>query len=342
MRTAVVGAAILGAALCLGLTPGSSNSSASEPGLETGARTNNADSESRREWFPKWGKAWAIKDCPAVQQHLAEGLNFADPLAHELSGIMIITGTCGDGTVGRAAEHFLTAAKQGRERSMLLLAKLYALGDGVPVNEAEARRWAQKAILGWGDGDHKDRRERLKSAMQQDIPASIQDEFDRIEALLDAPIESRISTASQIESGQPPFFADPQRACLWRLSTAKSDAVGAQFALAVQLLEGRGVAVNEVAGIGWLHRAASAGNPQAQSRLGTVLTKGEFGVRKDFHAAYRWLTRAKAAGIDVDTALAEAASHLKPDAVAFLAESAFEVTPPAPKTKSYRRAKECE
>lgn len=329
------GVAIL---LCLGLTP----ALASEPGLETGLRTNNADSQSRREWFPKWGKAWAIKDCAAVQQHLAEGLKFADPLAHELSGIMIITGTCGDETFGRAAEHFLTAAQQGRERSMLLLAKLYAVGDGVPVNQIEARRWAQKAILGWGDGDLKDRRERLTSAMQQDVPALIQDEFDRIEALLDAPIESRISTASQIESGLPPFFADPQRACLWRLSTAKSDAVGAQFALAVQLLEGRGVAVNEVAGIGWLHRAASAGNPQAQSRLGAVLTKGEFGVRKDFHAAYRWLTRAKAAGIDVDTAQAEAASHLKPDAVAFLKESTFEVTPPAPKTKSYRRAKECE
>jgi len=78
---------------------------------------------------------------------------------------MIITGTCGDGTVGRAAEHFLTAAKQGRERSMLLLAKLYALGDGVPVNEAEAHRWAQKAILGWVDGDPTDRRERLTASL---------------------------------------------------------------------------------------------------------------------------------------------------------------------------------
>lgn len=189
------------------------------------------DYELRREWFPQWGKAWARNECPAVRRHLAEGLKHKDPLAHELSGIMIVTQTCSDEGLDRAASHFLMAADHGRELSMLLLAKLHALGMGVPVNEGEARRWAQRAFLGWVDDAPTDRRERLASTMNNDVPAIIQREFDRIEPLMDGLAEAKFEMASRVEQGNVGYGADEESTvvseCRELLDKAKTDPLAA-------------------------------------------------------------------------------------------------------------------
>ncbi|MBF0327482.1 MAG: sel1 repeat family protein [Alphaproteobacteria bacterium] len=224
---------------------------------------------------------------------------------------------------------------------MLLLAKLHALGKGVPADVTEARWWAQRAILGWIDNPPTDRRERLASAMENDVPMVIQQEFDRIELIMAGSLQEKFEAAGQIEHGNG-FKQDPQRACLWRLSAAKDGLLNAQMALAQQLLDGRGVRKNPERGIEWLHRAAAGGSPDAQAQLGRNLTNGQFGVRKDFRSAYRWLSRAKTAGLEVEDIMADAAAQLKPDTIHSLQQSAFEVTPGVPKMIKDARVPECD
>jgi localization factor PodJL len=72
---------------------------------------------------------------------------------------------------------------------------------------------------------------------------------------------------------------------------AEKGAAAAQFDLAARFLEGRGVARDQAAAIGWFEKAAAQGLAQAQYRLGAIYEKG-VGVPRDARKAADYYEKA--------------------------------------------------
>ena len=71
--------------------------------------------------------------------------------------------------------------------------------------------------------------------------------------------------------------------------------MGAEFELALRLLDGRGVARDPHAAAQWFEQAATRGLPIAEYRLGALYEKG-IGVTRDLPAAMGWYVKAATAG----------------------------------------------
>src|ERR1700722_2165316 len=77
---------------------------------------------------------------------------------------------------------------------------------------------------------------------------------------------------------------DPARAVLWVRSAAQCGVTAAQLRLGRMLLEGRGLARDEMSAFQWFQRAASRGDPEALNMLARCHENG-WGVPVNLHLA---------------------------------------------------------
>ena len=156
-----------------------------------------------------------------------------------------------------AADWFRRAAEQGQTDARFQLALLLEKGDGVPQDEAEARRlYAQAA--------------------EQNDTASM------------------MNLALMLDRGRG-GPADLDAAIGWYVRAAGAQLPEAMHALCEILLDGRGVDSDPEKAAGWCHAAANRGHAPAQLLLATLYALGN-GVAIDEVQAAAWLIIAARSG----------------------------------------------
>jgi TPR repeat protein/formylglycine-generating enzyme required for sulfatase activity len=152
-----------------------------------------------------------------------------------------------------AARWYRKAADQGNADGQWRLGVMYATGDGVAKDGAEAARWLRKAA---DQGN----------AMAQWGLGIIYDDG----------------------VGVP---KDSVEAVKWYRKAADGGCAAAQYYLGVMYDHGDGVAKDSVEAVKWYRKAANQGNTDAQFRLGYMYGNGD-GVAKDSAEAVRWYRKA--------------------------------------------------
>ena len=184
-------------------------------------------------------------------------------------------------------------AEKGDAAAQFNLGEMYADGEGVPTDEAEAAKWCRKAAdqgyaeaqvtLGQmyfdGEGVPKNKAEAVKwlrkAADQGDVKAQF------FLGLMYADGE-----------GVP---KDAAEAVKWYRKAADQGHASTQSNLGVMYAYGRGVPKDEAEAVKWFRKAADQGNAKAQSNLGGMYGNGQ-GVPKDKAEAYKWFLLAGAQG----------------------------------------------
>jgi localization factor PodJL len=152
----------------------------------------------------------------------------------------------------------LTAqANQGNAKAELLVGLKYLDGDGVPVNEAEAAKWLERA------------------ANQGEAIAAY-----------------RLGTLYERGHGVPAVAA---KAVQWYLLAAKLGNRKAMHNLAVAYAEGSGTPKDLAQAAQWFSRAASLGLADSQFNLAVLYERG-MGVQQSLIDAYKWYAIAAAQG----------------------------------------------
>ena len=149
-------------------------------------------------------------------------------------------------------------ARQGNANAQAVLGQCYALGQGVPVDAAQAVQWYRRA------------------AVQGHVAA-----------------QTNLGLAYDTGQG---IEQDQAQAVRWySLAAAQGDAV-AQTNLALMYDTGAGVAQSATQALRFFRLAAAQGNATAQFNLGLVYGTGNSAVDADPVRAYLWFTLAAQAG----------------------------------------------
>lgn len=110
----------------------------------------------------------------------------------------------------------------------------------------------------------------------------------------------------QVVRGRVRIVRDPtqnyRKAVPWLRRAAEKGHVNSMHGLAICLLEGKGVKVQQAQGIRWLRKAAARGVNSAQYHLGLVLTEGRHGQKVERRKALGWFKEAAKSG-DRDLAM---------------------------------------
>jgi hypothetical protein len=152
-------------------------------------------------------------------------------------------------------EQLKILAKRGSHQAQYKLATLYAAGEGVSLDYAEAMKWFRAAAI----------------------------QNDR-----DAAYAVGVMYAGGL--GTP---KDEARAADWYRTAAEFGQSGAQFLTALNYATSKGGARDEAVAARWFYRAAEQGNTEAGIALAAMYGSGS-GVQKDNVAAYAWATIAAA------------------------------------------------
>ena len=167
------------------------------------------------------------------------------------------------GDYATAYLEFHREADRGHSAAQFNLGVMYARGQGVPKNDAEAARW-------------------YRLAAEQGY----------------APAQTNLGLMYDEGRG---MSQDHTEAARWyRLAAEQGDA-WAQFNLGVTLGEGHGVPRNAAEAVRWYRLAAEQGHATAQNNLGSSYDRGE-GVPQDSAEALRWYRLAAEQGLAVGQA----------------------------------------
>ena len=161
---------------------------------------------------------------------------------------------------GQALEVLRSRAEQGDGSSQYRLGVVYAFGEGVPQDDAEAVRWYRLAA-------------------------------DQGDAL------GQTNLGAMYARGQGVPQDDAEAVRLYRLA-AEQGHVEAQFNLGVMYNDGRGVPEDDAEAVRWYRLAAEQGLAAAQLNLGGSYANGE-GVPEDHVLAYMWLNLSAAQGFEM-------------------------------------------
>ena len=182
-----------------------------------------------------------------------------------------------------------TEADNGEPKAQFKLGLMYALGDGVPKDSAEAAKWYRKAAeqglataqfnLGLmydnGDGVPKDGTEAVKwyrkAADQGDVAA-----------------QYGLGRMYENGDGAP---KDSTEAVKWYRKAAEQGYAKAQFSVGLMYENGDGVPKDTTEAVKWYRKAADQGSAAAESNLGVIYANGD-GVQKDSAEAVMWFRKA--------------------------------------------------
>jgi TPR repeat protein len=174
----------------------------------------------------------------------------------------------GDSTT--AIEALKYAAARGEPLARWRLAKIYAMGEGVPHDDVKAYDYFWEIVTSY-DEESPNRRD------QQIVSSAF--------------VAVGLYSLNGIENVLKP---DPARALqMFRHAATNFRDANAQYHLARMYLDGLGIEKDSRQAVRWLYLAADKGHPQAQARLGQMLFAGQESVKPQRALGLMWLTLAR-------------------------------------------------
>jgi len=167
----------------------------------------------------------------------------------------------------RALPMLLSAAEAGHPRAATLLGWLHEDGRGTAKSVAQAKRWYRSAADKGEASAMAALGRLLLQDKQPETPDAARQLFERAARLGDADGQYFLGwmLATQMEGQR-----DDASAYGWFIKAANQGHVGAQLAVATQLLAGHGMAMDRKAAGDWLARAAETRDPVAHYLLGRL------------------------------------------------------------------------
>ena len=200
-----------------------------------------------------------------------------------------------NGDYATAMTIYRQLAERGDADAITQIAKMYANGQGVEFNAAEAAKWYRVAS---------DQYNALAAYDRGDYPRAL--EFYR--PLADkGQLMAEYMLGMMYANGQavPQSYSEAMK---WLRKAADDGEAKAQFNIGVLYVKGLGTPKDLAEASKWYRRAADQGEPAALYNLGTMYAKGE-SVAKDPVAAYKLYSLAAARGVkaagDAKTQLAK-------------------------------------
>ncbi|MGO8943332.1 MAG: J domain-containing protein [Syntrophobacteraceae bacterium] len=167
-------------------------------------------------------------------------------------------GAYNKGDYSTAYKQFNALADRGDAEAQFLLGVMYAGGQGVPKNDAEAaKRYRKAADQGYAKSQY------------------------------------NLGLMYAKGEGVPEDYAE---AVKWFRKAADQGDVEAQFLLGVMYADGEGVEENDAEAVKWYGKAADQGYAKAQYNLGLMYLNGE-GVPQDYDKAVKWFRMAADQGV---------------------------------------------
>jgi TPR repeat protein len=204
------------------------------------------------------------------------------------------------GHYATALMEFQVQAESGSAVSQYYLGWMYNVGQGVPVDEAEALYWTRKAA----DQGYEDAQYNLGFMYMGTFGIMTNPNLSE---------EDRNLAISMIAYGQFPTYAglgnppEVERAVAWFRKAASRGHIGAQHELGNMLEFGflPDLQKDEVEAARWFQLAAEQGHPESQVRLAGMYSSGR-GVPKSDAEAFKWSKLAAEQGVaDAMTAVAK-------------------------------------
>ena len=233
------------------------------------------------------------------------------------------------GDYGVALQEFRNFADQNVAEAQYYLGRMYAEGEGVSEDEAEAIRWyrlaaeqgyaSAQAFLGIIYTDNEGEAERYMEgigwfhlAAEQGDPGTqyflgliyangegvVEDDVEAVHwfrlAAEQGVSDAQFSLGTMYLNGEGVPKNDVLAVHWWRLA-AEQGQTYAQYNLGLMYANGMGVLEDDVEAVRWWRLAAEQGLASAQVHIGIAYRDGE-GVAEDLVEAYAWLSIAEAQG----------------------------------------------
>jgi TPR repeat protein len=187
------------------------------------------------------------------------------------------------GDLATALRLYRSLAERGDIRAQQGLGRMYARGEGVERNPAEASKWFHKAS---------DARNALKAYNSGDFAAALR-VFRPMADQGQVLGEYILGLMYANGQGMPEDYAE---ALKWLQKAADKGETKAQFSVGVIYFKGLGIPKNYAEASKWYQRAADQGNAAAQFNLGQMYNRGQ-GVTANPVTAYMLFELAAANGI---------------------------------------------
>ena len=192
-----------------------------------------------------------------------------------------------------AVRWYRMAAEQGDARAQFILGGMYFKGEGVSKDDAEAVRWFRMAAEQGDAGT-----QFLLGLMYDNGEGVPEDDAEAVRwyrmAAEQGHAVAQFNLGVMYDKGEG-VPEDDAEAVRWYRMAAEQGHAAAQFNLGVMYNNGEGVPEDNAEAVRWYRKAAEQGDSGAQSHLGAMYVIGE-GVPEDDVQAYAWLSIAVAQG----------------------------------------------
>ena len=183
-----------------------------------------------------------------------------------------------NGDYATALQIFRRLAERGNATAQDALGGMYARGEGVPQDKAEALRWFKMA---------EEERKGLIAYNKTDFATALRI-FRPLADRGQVVAEYTIGLMYANGQGVPQDYAEAMK---WHRKAADQGEAKAQFSVGVMYFKGLGTAANRAEAFKWYLRAANQGDPTAQFNLAAMYAKGE-AVARDPVTALMFFTLA--------------------------------------------------
>lgn len=209
-------------------------------------------------------------------------------------GLCLAAGTVVERNLVDAGEQMLRAAEGGFAPAMATLATMYEVGQGMPLDLGEARRWI-KAAAEKGDAPSVSKW-RLHRPLAETDSGLAAIAFADLLSVVDSEgsLAAQRHVALCLALGQGCETQPEEAMRRWRAAAEAGDAESATF-LARMYREGVGVPLDFAQAMHWYQRGAELGDAHAAAQVGNFYQEG-LGVEVDSALAAQWFERAGRAG----------------------------------------------
>jgi hypothetical protein len=202
-----------------------------------------------------------------------------------------------------AARLLLALAERGNVNAQRELGRMYAKGEGLPKDEAEAKKWfmlataQEDALKSYNSGD-------FAKALQVFRPPA-----EKGQGLAEYILGLMYTNAQGVSENYPEGLK-------WLQKAGEQGEAKAQFAVGVAYFKGLGVQKDYGEALKWYRRAADQGLGVAQYNLGAMYAKGE-AVTQDIVTAHLLYGLAATSGIKAAAAAKDqVAKSMTPEQIA--------------------------
>lgn len=166
------------------------------------------------------------------------------------------------GDYATALKLFRSLAERGDSGAQYAIGRMYAKGQGMPKDSAEAMKWFDKA---------NEQSKALQAYNRSDF-ATARKVFTPLAEKGQALAEYILGLMYANGQGVPESYTE---ALKWLQKAAEQGEAKAQFSVGVIYFKGLGMPANQAEAFKWYRRAADQGNATAQYNLGAMYAKGQ-------------------------------------------------------------------